>query len=162
MRNVCIESTKATTRTRITIGRAGCPTHRDSNAYTDEAGAYHFTGSRLVLTHCVHGLDLRLHPRCYLCRPEPIGIYATGGNYPDGAHGYTCGECEWGRDRPRMLADYVAHVNAEHPTGPHRDFEGTDDPKSPFADLEDENADLRMALEAAHAEIMRLLQSGAK
>lgn len=55
---------------RSTIGRAGCPTHRDSNAYTDEAGAYHYTGSRLVMTHCVHGLDLRLHPRCYLCRPE--------------------------------------------------------------------------------------------
>ena len=54
---------------RTTIGRAGCPTHRDSNTYTDEAGAYHYTGSRLVITHCIHGLDLRLHPRCYLCNP---------------------------------------------------------------------------------------------
>jgi len=54
---------------RSTIGRAGCPTHRDSNAYTDEAGAFHYTGSGLVMTHCIHGLDLRLHPRCYLCKP---------------------------------------------------------------------------------------------
>ena len=23
----------------------------------------------LQITHCIHGLDLRLHPRCYLCRP---------------------------------------------------------------------------------------------
>ena len=22
-----------------------------------------------VITHCPHGLDMRLHPRCYLCRP---------------------------------------------------------------------------------------------
>lgn len=34
-------------------------------------------------------------------------------------HGYTCGICQWGRaDRPRSLADYVAHMNAEHPFGP--------------------------------------------
>lgn len=125
------------------------------SAYTDEAGAYHWTGSQLVMTHCIHGLDRRLHPRCYLCRPEPSGIFATGGNLPT-EHGYTCGECGWGRaDQPRSLVEYVAHVNAEHPTGPHRDF-GGDDPKSPFADLEDENADLRMALDAASAEIARL------
>ena len=34
-------------------------------------------------------------------------------------HGYTCGVCPWGRaDQPRSLADYVEHMNAEHPTGP--------------------------------------------
>lgn len=34
--------------------------------------------------------------------------------------------------------------------------EQTGDPRSPFADLEDENADLRMALGAASAELTRL------
>lgn len=52
---------------RTTIGRAGCPIHRDSAAYTDHQT---WASSTPVLTHCVHGLDLRIHPRCYLCRPE--------------------------------------------------------------------------------------------
>jgi hypothetical protein len=51
---------------RTTIGRAGCPTHRDSAVYTDR---HEWSTSEPVLTHCIHGLDLRLHPRCYLCRP---------------------------------------------------------------------------------------------
>ena len=34
-------------------------------------------------------------------------------------HGYTCGICSWGRvDQPRNLADYVEHMNADHPVGP--------------------------------------------
>jgi hypothetical protein len=42
-------------------------------------------------------------------------------------HGYTCGICPWGRiDQPRGMADYVAHMNAEHPTGPL--LEGDDEP----------------------------------
>lgn len=27
---------------------------------------------------CPHGLDLRLHPRCYLCDPEPRPIVLPG------------------------------------------------------------------------------------
>jgi hypothetical protein len=30
---------------------------------------HEWSTSTPVLTHCIHGLDLRLHPRCYLCRP---------------------------------------------------------------------------------------------
>jgi hypothetical protein len=52
---------------RTTIGRAGCPTHRDSAVCTDRHEWS--SASTPVLTHCIHGLDLRLHPRCYLCRP---------------------------------------------------------------------------------------------
>jgi hypothetical protein len=31
--------------------------------------AFVWSGSELLLTHCRHGLDLRLNPRCYLCDP---------------------------------------------------------------------------------------------
>jgi hypothetical protein len=27
------------------------------------------TSSKPIITHCEHGLDLRIHPRCYLCKP---------------------------------------------------------------------------------------------
>jgi len=29
-----------------------------------------WSGSTPVVTHCTHGVDLRLTPRCYLCEPE--------------------------------------------------------------------------------------------
>ena len=47
---------------RTTIGRMGCPTHRDKPAPTP--------GVNLYITTSIHGVDLRLVPRCYLCRPE--------------------------------------------------------------------------------------------
>ena len=42
-----------------TIGRAGCPTHRDPPP----------PGVNFYITSCIHGTDLRFTPRCYLCRP---------------------------------------------------------------------------------------------
>ena len=57
---------------RTTIGRAGCPTH-----------GHTWASSQPVVTHCPHGLDLRVHPRCYLCRPDPTGSFALGGNWPN-------------------------------------------------------------------------------
>jgi len=47
---------------RTTIGRAGCPTHRDKPS----------PGVNFYITTCIHGLDLRLVPRCYLCKPIAI------------------------------------------------------------------------------------------
>ena len=38
-------------------------------------------GTGLVITHCPHGLDLRIHPRCYLC--DPIAFEAWGCTCPD-------------------------------------------------------------------------------
>jgi len=32
-------------------------------------GGHTWASSTPVLTHCRHGLDLRLNPRCYLCEP---------------------------------------------------------------------------------------------
>lgn len=26
-------------------------------------------GANLYVTHCIHGLDLRIYPRCYMCKP---------------------------------------------------------------------------------------------
>lgn len=51
---------------RTTIGRAGCPTHRDQPKPTP--------GVNIYITTCIHGLDLRIHPRCYLCRPDPDAL----------------------------------------------------------------------------------------
>ena len=42
-----------------TAGMAGCPEH----------GRHSWSSSQVVVTHCQHGLDLRIHPRCYLCEP---------------------------------------------------------------------------------------------
>jgi len=48
--------------------------------------------------------------------PDGLPEYVAFGHVE---HGYTCGVCSWGRaDQPRSLADYVEHMNAEHPTGP--------------------------------------------
>ena len=44
---------------RGTAGMAGCPTH-----------GHTWASSQPVVTHCPHGLDLRVHPRCYLCSPS--------------------------------------------------------------------------------------------
>lgn len=52
---------------RTTIGRAGCPIHRDSATLV--AQSHSWSVSTPILTHCQHGLDLRIHPRCYLCEP---------------------------------------------------------------------------------------------
>jgi len=49
---------------RGTAGMSGCPTHGHS-----------WSSSQPVITHCPHGLDLRLNPRCYLC--EPITLAPT-------------------------------------------------------------------------------------
>jgi hypothetical protein len=27
------------------------------------------TGAGIVITTCIHGLDLRIYPRCFMCRP---------------------------------------------------------------------------------------------
>lgn len=45
---------------RTTMGRSGCPTHRDRP----------LVGANTFITTCPHGVDLRVTPRCYLCRPE--------------------------------------------------------------------------------------------
>lgn len=50
------------------MGRAGCPTHRQNNAVTI-APSTQWSSSEPILTHCNHGLDLRINPRCYLCHP---------------------------------------------------------------------------------------------
>lgn len=46
---------------RTTAGRSGCPTHRDRPS----------VGANMFYTTCLHGVDLRFTPRCYLCKPEP-------------------------------------------------------------------------------------------
>jgi hypothetical protein len=38
---------------------AGCPEH----------GGHSWSSSQPIITHCQHGLDLRITPRCYLCEP---------------------------------------------------------------------------------------------
>ena len=55
---------------RTSLGRAGCPTHRQ-NASVTIAPSVQWSSNEPVLTHCVHGLDLRTNQRCYLCRPWP-------------------------------------------------------------------------------------------
>lgn len=84
---------------RGSLGRQGCPTHRDSATYADptQAGRYEWTGSTLVLTHCIHGLDLRLYPRCYLCRPADQ-TFSTGGNTPT-----DFGQQGWSNGLPKEL-----------------------------------------------------------
>jgi hypothetical protein len=53
-----------------TIGRAGCPTHRDPPPVVNS-----------YITTCIHGTDLRFTPRCYLCRPdEPLAFIASPDN----------------------------------------------------------------------------------
>jgi hypothetical protein len=44
-----------------TLGRAECATHRDKPKPSG--------GVNLYFTHCIHGLDMRIYPRCYLCKP---------------------------------------------------------------------------------------------
>lgn len=51
-----------------TAGIAGCPEH-GSNTYTP-----HLIGVNDFITTCRHGIDLRLTPRCYLCRPDGPNI----------------------------------------------------------------------------------------
>ena len=58
---------------RTTIGRAGCPTHRDKPS----------PGVNFYITTCVHGLDLRVVPRCYLCEPELLAGVLSGTDYTD-------------------------------------------------------------------------------
>ena len=60
---------------RTTIGRAGCEIHRDRPAPTP--------GVNLYITTCVHGVDLRFVPRCYLCRPEEPLAALAGHDYTD-------------------------------------------------------------------------------
>ena len=61
-----------------TAGMAGCPEH----------GRHSWSSSQVVVTHCQHGLDLRIHPRCYLCEPAatpaPLDVEARGGYLPLG------------------------------------------------------------------------------
>jgi hypothetical protein len=41
-------------------------------------------GVNLYNTTCVHGLDLRLVPRCYLCKPElDLSAVVSGTDYTD-------------------------------------------------------------------------------
>lgn len=47
---------------RTTAGAAGCSIHGRT------------WSSSPIITHCPHGLDLRLYPRCYLCSPEMLPI----------------------------------------------------------------------------------------
>lgn len=40
---------------------------------------YGYSSTGPVITHCPHGLDMRLHPRCYLCTPlPPMSAGSTG------------------------------------------------------------------------------------
>lgn len=45
---------------RTTIGRQGCPTHKDKPTPI---------GANMFITTCMHGVDLRFNPRCYICKP---------------------------------------------------------------------------------------------
>jgi hypothetical protein len=45
-----------------------------------------WSSSQPVLTHCQHGLDLRLNPRCYLCRPASDALYARHAALVEVAH----------------------------------------------------------------------------
>ena len=53
---------------RGTLGAAGCPTHRNSAAAPS-------LGVNVFITTCVHGVDLRFVPRCYLCKPEALAAH---------------------------------------------------------------------------------------
>lgn len=44
--------------------------HRYPPANASQLTTY---GTEIVTTHCKHGLDLRVHPRCYLCKPLETG-----------------------------------------------------------------------------------------
>lgn len=46
----------------------------------------------IVITHCKHGLDLRVHPRCYLCKPLESGSVA-GCTCPTFWHGVIPPQC---------------------------------------------------------------------
>ena len=70
---------------RGTLGRAGCPSHRDSATYIDPSHSW--SSSTPILTHCLHGLDLRLHPRCYLCNPAHEHGSSLGGELAAPAEG---------------------------------------------------------------------------
>ncbi len=55
-------------------------------------------------------------------RPSGVGdathdLTADPAPAPEAERGYACGLCRWGADQPRSLADWVAHMHAEHPTG---------------------------------------------
>jgi hypothetical protein len=47
--------------------------HTGPHRYPPPEG-YSWSSSTPVLTHCQHGLDLRINPRCYLCRPEAASL----------------------------------------------------------------------------------------
>ena len=57
-----------------------------------------YSGTTIYITHCPHGLDLRIYPRCYMCQPlgsvpgDYPGSFQTGGNYPT-PHAPICGTC---------------------------------------------------------------------
>jgi len=36
-------------------------------------GVNTFTGGDLHITTCIHGVDLRFTPRCYMCKPWIVG-----------------------------------------------------------------------------------------
>ena len=53
-----------------------------------------WSSSTPILTHCIHGVDLRFTPRCYLCHPWPDDspvFHVTG---PGHVHvGEWCAKC---------------------------------------------------------------------
>ena len=60
--------------------------------------AFVWSGSELLLTHCRHGLDLRLNPRCYLC----VTPAATPSPLDDDVDGVDCDWDERGKCRCRV------------------------------------------------------------
>lgn len=54
------------------------------------------------------GRETAVLPKRLTEREQPIGDPFVDG------HGFTCGTCSWGRDRPRAMDEWQAHMQAEH------------------------------------------------
>ena len=86
-----------------TAGMAGCPEH----------GGHSWSSSQVIVTHCQHGLDLRIHPHCYLCEPAATPAPLDVERLARAIHPHSCGDwhvngvkrCE--RDAAAIAAAYA-------------------------------------------------------
>jgi len=89
-----------------TAGMAGCPEH----------GGHSWSSSQVVVTHCQHGLDLRIHPRCYLCEPAATPAPLDEGRLARALF-VICAACEPGEEytdnHHRRHAEAIAAAYAE-------------------------------------------------
>ena len=76
-----------------------------------QAMTYSSTGP--VITHCSHGLDMRLYPRCFLCTPlAGAGVCLCPSVWTTTAHQPYCPM------NPQMLPDSITITHIRPPSGP--------------------------------------------